>query len=520
MLLWAIPSFLGTCISLYMLVYAVRRIPAPTGAYVAAFSVAVAWWCAMQWAGMLWQNLDYRYLFAQLQYIGIATVPVLWLAIALSYSGRHAFLSRWSALLWIFPVMTVVMAITNEFHGLLWQRFELIPNAPGLLIDYGPWFRVNLAWSYMAVLAGTLLICMRIGLAPLYRMQLVAAVMAPLIVVAINLPFVTGGRYLPIDPTPIGFVLAAALMLLATRRRLFSAAPVARRLTMDNISDGVIVIDNVGNIVDSNPVARDMLGDKRIYIGKALPGMLAEKLKWPGSAQSDITLADGRCLNVRVSDVTTQSHARTGQVILLRDVTQERDGQRKLMVAEEEMRALNEQLRTIANTDDLTELANRRRLYDVLSQEWARSERYQRPLSIVLFDFDCFKEVNDHYGHQTGDEVLRQASRKLREVTRPADLPARHGGEEFALLLPETSLEQAIDVAGKVHRALSELLYTDVSGARFSVTVSLGVAGREAQDASPDAMVVRADRAMYLSKHTGRNGVSVARGEKLERIGP
>lgn len=518
MLLWAIPSFLGSCVSLYLLVYAVRRIPAPTGAYVAAFSLAMAWWCAMQWAGLLWQNLDYRYLLAQLQYFGIATVPVLWLCIALSYSGYNAFLSRWSALLWVMPVLTVIMAVTNEFHGLVWQSFALNPDSPGLLIDYGPWFRANVAWSYMAVLAGTVLICIRIGLAPLYRLQLLAAVVSPLIVLAINLPFIVGGWYLPIDPTPIGFVLAAVLMLLATRRRLFSAVPVARRLTMDNISDGVIVIDNAGNIVDSNPVAREMLGGKRIHIGKALPGMLAEKLKRSGSGQSDITLADGHCLNVRISDVTTQSHARTGRVILLRDVTLERDAQRKLIAAEEEMRVLNEQLRTLANTDELTELANRRRLYEVLSQEWARSERYQRPLSIVLLDFDRFKEVNDNYGHQAGDEVLRQASRKLREVTRPVDLPARHGGEEFALLLPETSLEQAIDVAGKVHKALSGILYSDADGNRFSVTVSLGVASKQANDVSPDAMVLRADRAMYLSKQTGRNGVSVARDDTLTRI--
>ncbi len=521
MLLWAVPSLLGTCISLYMSVYALRRIPVPTGAYVSAFAAAMAWWCAMQWMSMLWHNLDYRYLMAQLQYFGVATVPVLWLSVALSYSGHNAFLSRWSPLLWVVPIITMAMAMTNEFHGLLWQRFELIPGAPGLLIEYGPWFRAYVAWSYMAVLAGTVLICLRIGLAPLYRAQLLAAIMAPLVVLAINLPFIMGYRYLPIDPTPIGFVAAAALMLLATRRRLFSAVPVARRLTMDNISDGVIVIDNADNIVDSNPVARDMLGDKCVHIGKALPGFLAGKLKWAKGGQSDITLADGRCLNVRISDVTTQSHAKTGRVILLRDVTQERDAQRKLMAAEEEMRALNEQLRMIANTDDLTQLANRRRLYNVLNHEWERSERYQRPLSIVLFDFDRFKEINDSYGHQLGDEVLRQASRKLNLVTRPADLPARHGGEEFALLLPETTLAQAVDVASKVHKALSEIVYTDATGNHsFSVTVSLGVASKEAYDAFPDAMVARADRAMYLSKNTGRNGVSVASGDSLERIRP
>jgi diguanylate cyclase (GGDEF)-like protein len=472
----------------------------------------------MQWASLLWQNLDYRYFIAQLQYIGIASVPVLWLSVALCYCGYHRLLTRWYPLLWIMPVITVAMAISNEFHGLLWQRFDLIPGELGLLIEYGPWFRANAAFSYTSVLVGTALFCIRIGLSPLYRLQLLVAMLAPMMVVAVNVPFIMGVRYLPIDPTPIGFVIAGALMLLVTRRQFFSALPVARRITMDNMSDGLIVTDNAGIVVDSNPVAREMLGPWRSRVGKTLPETLTVALKCHGDDQSDITLADGRCLNVRVSDVTTQGQAKAGQVILLRDVTLERDTQKKLVAAEEEMRALNVQLRELANTDDLTQLANRRRLYERLTHEWSRAQRYQRPLSIVLFDFDHFKHVNDTYGHQVGDQVLQQASRKLLEVTRPEDLPARHGGEEFALLLPETSLEQAIEVAEKIHKILAEIVYSDNEGNNFSVTLSLGVASKEPCDTTHDNMVARADRAMYLSKNTGRNSVSVARGEELSTL--
>ncbi|MEX0740402.1 MAG: diguanylate cyclase [Pseudohongiella sp.] len=516
--LWAIPSFLGACVTLYMSVYAFRRIQRPTGAYVAALGAAMAWWCAMQWGSLLWHNLDYRYLISQLQYVGIASVPVLWLSVALSYCGYHAFLSRWYPVLWIMPVLTVGMAISNEFHGLLWQHFALIPGEPGLSIDYGPWFRANVAFSYMSVLAGTVLICIHIGLSPLYRLQLLATMLAPVVVLGVNLPFVMGGRYLPIDPTPIGFVIAGVLMLLVTRRRFFSALPVARRLTMDNMSDGLLVVDNAGIIVDSNPVARKMLGAELTSVGSPLPDVVAEELNLHEDEQSDVTLADGRCLNIRISDVTTRRHVRTGQVILFRDVTQERDAQKKLMAAEEELRTLNEQLRAIANTDDLTQLANRRRLYEVLTNEWSRAERHRTPLSIIMFDFDHFKHVNDTYGHQIGDKVLQLASQKLTEVTRPEDLPARHGGEEFALLLPETSLEQAVNVAKKVHKTLAGVVYSDGKGTDFSVTVSLGVASKESGDTSHDSMVARADRAMYRSKNTGRNGVSVARGEALDRL--
>ncbi|WP_339859882.1 diguanylate cyclase [Pseudohongiella acticola] len=518
MLFWTIPSLLGTVLSVYMSFYAVKRIPAPTGPYVVALGAAMAWWCAMQWAGLLWHNVEYRYLTSQMQYLGIASVPVLWLSTALSYCGYSAFLSRWYPLLWLVPVLTIAVAFSNELHGLLWSDFDLSASGPGLLIDYGPWFRANTAFSYTMVLAGTVLVAVRIGLAPLYRWRLLTVLVAPTLVLAINLPFVLGSRYLPIDPTPIGFVIAAAVMLMASRRRLFSTVPVARRLTVDNISDGLVVIDNAGNIVDFNPVASKILDVWQAGIGKPLPGELADKLRSDSQGHADIILADGRCLDVRVSDLTTKDDARTGRVILLRDVTQERVAQQKLIAAEVEMRALNEQLQTIANTDELTQLANRRRLYEVLTTEWSRANRYQRPLSIILFDFDHFKRVNDTYGHQVGDEVLKKASSRLSEITRPEDVPARHGGEEFALLLPETDLEKAVEVAIKVHRALSVLEYTDPGGNIFAVTISVGVASKEARDKNQDSLIARADRAMYETKKTGRNGVSMAQGDTVLRF--
>lgn len=518
MLWWALPSFLGTCISLYMSVYAIRRIPPPTGAYVTALSLSAAWWCAMQWAGLLWNNPDYRLMAAQLQYFAVVSAPALWLCVALAYSGQLRFLSRWYPVLWIMPAITMALVITNEFHQLVWQRFEVVPGQIGLIIEYGAWFRANAVYSYMCVVVGTILICFRIGLSSLYRQQFISALLAPMVVLGVNMPFIMGVNMLPIDPTPTGFVLAGLLLIMATRNRMFAAMPVARRLTMDNMSDGVIVIDNAGFIVDTNPAARDMFGQMRSSIGQHISQLTIDGTDLTADDVSDITLADGRCINVRMSTLITRGQVRNGQVILLRDVTSERDAQQKLVAAQKSLKELNAQLQVVAHTDELTGLANRRRLYEVLTEEWSRSFRHGRPMSVILFDFDHFKHVNDSHGHQTGDTVLRIASGVLSNITRPEDLLARHGGEEFAVLLPETSLDQAVEVAKKVHQAISALKYTGDSGSEFGVSISVGVASREASDMSQDNLIARADRAMYNTKGTGRNGVSVARGAVIERV--
>ena len=162
-----------------------------------------------------------------------------------------------------------------------------------------------------------------------------------------------------------------------------------------------------------------------------------------------------------------------------------------------------------ALVDGLTGLANRRSCEETLNSELARSERFPGPIALVITDLDDFKEVNDRFGHQAGDVVLREFATLLREGVRDIDLAGRWGGEEFLLILPGTDLEGATHVADRVRRALAGRIVLSVDGEPIPVTASFGVAAYpEAPSAS--ALFAAADAALYEAKRTGKNRVSVA----------
>jgi diguanylate cyclase (GGDEF)-like protein len=518
MTVWILPALLGMLLSLFVARYASRGMRPPAAYFLSLLAVMVAWWCFMQWASLLWINQEYRYFLAQLQYIAVCATPVLWMFTALSFSGYFDFVKRWHLLFWIIPLITLLLAFSNDFHGLIWQSFNIVPDNITLVIEYGRWFEVHALYSYCLVLTGTLIMAMRIGFAPQYRMQLLIAISSPLAVIAVNLPFVLGQRWLPIDPTPTGFAIGILLIALAIRRNLFLVVPVARRSTLDSLSDGVIVIDDLGKIADSNPAAERMLGSTALHIGNQLSDFLPSEIDLRREAAQDIHTIDGRWLDLRTTQVKTSSNQVLGQVVLLRDVTAERDTQERLIRTQVALQALNKRLAELAQTDELTGLANRRHLFESLHKEWARSTRYERSLSLIVLDFDQFKAINDNYGHQIGDQVLSSVAKILKGVVRPQDLVARHGGEEFSVLLPETSEAAALDVANRIHQALAQMEHSNGESGTFRITASLGVTTRSPDDLNPDALMSHADIAMYHSKKTGRNGVSFYNRGIIKRV--
>ncbi|WP_206201851.1 sensor domain-containing diguanylate cyclase [Thermus tengchongensis] len=157
-----------------------------------------------------------------------------------------------------------------------------------------------------------------------------------------------------------------------------------------------------------------------------------------------------------------------------------------------------------AYTDPLTGLRNRRYLDLVLERELFRVQRYNRPLSLLVLDLDDFKKVNDTYGHPAGDRVLRALARCLEEHLRQSDRPVRLGGEEFAVLLVETPLAQAVRLAGRLRQAVAALKVPPVAG----MTASIGVAEARPED-SPLSLLKRADDALYQAKRRGKNRIEV-----------
>lgn len=172
----------------------------------------------------------------------------------------------------------------------------------------------------------------------------------------------------------------------------------------------------------------------------------------------------------------------------------------------------------VAVTDELSGLASRRYFEARLAEEWARRDRYETPLTVACFDLDRFKSVNDTRGHAAGDLVIRRFGEIVRAAVRASDLACRFGGEEFAVLLPNTAASSARAVADRIRRALERARF-EVDGADFWVTVSAGLADAAAASAlDPAQLLARADRALYAAKAGGRNRVRVWT-ERLEGEG-
>jgi diguanylate cyclase (GGDEF)-like protein len=159
-----------------------------------------------------------------------------------------------------------------------------------------------------------------------------------------------------------------------------------------------------------------------------------------------------------------------------------------------------------AVTDELTGLANRRSFREQLETELSRAERFGNPVSLVVADLDDFKLVNDHFGHQAGDDVLRAFADILRGRIRSVDLAARLGGEEFSILLPETGLDGAEALAESLRIAVAELA-VPVDSSEVRVTASFGVAAFP-QTHTADELMTAADLALYRAKRRGKNRVS------------
>jgi diguanylate cyclase (GGDEF)-like protein len=162
-----------------------------------------------------------------------------------------------------------------------------------------------------------------------------------------------------------------------------------------------------------------------------------------------------------------------------------------------------------ANTDGLTELPNRRHFEEALDSEISRAERFGGSLALILADLDDFKQVNDRYGHQAGDDVLQTFADILRATVREIDLPARYGGEEFAVLLPQTDLEGAHRLAERLCKALAARPMPTHPGALVAVTASFGVSAFP-DSPTPAALFAAADEALYRAKRAGKNCVVAA----------
>jgi len=229
---------------------------------------------------------------------------------------------------------------------------------------------------------------------------------------------------------------------------------------------------------------------------------------------------DGRPVHIDANIMMIRNNAGkvTGFVSANHDITQRKLAEEKLQKTKNAIEAANQELQQaltreqlLARTDGLTGLFNRRHFFSLAEQEFAVSIRYQTPLSIILYDIDHFKLVNDRWGHHMGDNVLKHIANISRELIRDADVLARYGGEEFIVLLPNSNADEAANLAERIRRKVMSYRI-EPEKTQAGITVSIGVAEKSGKMKTLDHLIRCADQALYNAKEAGRNCIKIYRG--------
>lgn len=302
----------------------------------------------------------------------------------------------------------------------------------------------------------------------------------------------------------IGMTLMAMQRILADSRTNAERAKenALRFERLLNVSSAGVAMLRGGRICDSNPQLEALLGLPRgklldsefaLYFKKRQRDILASALRAADGVLVDIDIRrhDGGILNteLRVLPLLGDSGDYVAEI---RDVSHHR--------------TLEDELKRLATTDPLTGALNRRSFEGLFSRALQRSVRHKVPMCLAMLDLDHFKSVNDRHGHQAGDEVLRQFSQYCGREARGTDVFARIGGEEFVLLMTDTTLEGALSILQRLLRGVSSLRLEGSNG-YFSIQLSAGLAEYVEGD-TMDSLMERADRALYDAKAQGRNRIS------------
>lgn len=277
---------------------------------------------------------------------------------------------------------------------------------------------------------------------------------------------------------------------------------------------GMAIVSLDGGFIQVNEALADILG----YTVKQLQKKTFQQITFPEDLEKDIVqfeqLRDGLIKNYQLEK--RYFHKKGNLIWVLLSVSVVRDDEDKALyfIAQiqdiTERKYLMDRFVNQARVDYLTNLSNRRYFMEQAESELHRARRYQTPLALLMLDIDHFKSINDGYGHKTGDLVLQKLSEMLKQSLREVDILGRIGGEEFAILLPESKLAQAIEVAERLRAQVANAKLLEVNGELIRFTVSVGVAISDNADKSLDSLFAEADEALYKAKNSGRNCVRVA----------
>ena len=497
-----------------------------------SFALSLLLFCMTIWSGSYafqWLPISpsFKALLPNITYIGVIAVPSLFLLFALNFSNHGEWSNRTLLLvLLIEPIITLVLVWTNKFHHLVFQSANLINqnNITWLQLQQGPWYFVNLAYSYIVIVLGVIVLMYgMMRSSPLLRSHYRIILFASLIPWGLNIfnEYTVGTANF--DLTPVAFGFSGILFTYSVMHNSFmNIIPIARSRIIESMSDGVLVVDIENRIVDINPAMENFLNRRPAsFLGKSASEALEiwmDQNDFLTNAQETrtelrIPNAPSRYLDLRVTPLYDDYQRLKGRLMVFRDITDRKLVEKKLRSVNDRLQSqlieigtLQSKLRSQAIKDPLTDLFNRRYLDETFDRELARAARESYPVCVIMLDIDHFKKVNDTYGHEAGDFILKALAKTLSARNRRGDFICRFGGEEFVVVMPNMAVDTAYKRAEELRTALNSL-YVPYGRFNLTITISMGIASYPANGENRESVLRAADRAMYAAKRAGRDHI-------------
>ena len=533
-IIFAIVLLVNTAGALLIAILLMRRPPARGERALIAMLFLLAVWNFGYAMITLLSEMDDKVVWLKFENIGILTVPVVWFIFTVQYTRQDRWLNKFTgALLFLIPAVSLVFLFSDRWFPLYYASLLPVSEAGGpLIVGRGSWYVVGLVNSYVFnLMAMALLFWFAVQYRDLYRRQMFALIGALLIPILFNVfyqlePVLLPALSIRIDLTPISFTLTAALIAFGIfGLRIFDLMPIARYTVMEHIPEMVFVVDAHERVLDANSVAQkilnkhmdEIIGKDPLEVFQAWPQLLNRYLT-ADKVHEEIHLAGEhpRMVELVVTPLYNRFNILEGRVIVAHDITVQKELQHHLQAANDtlkvqlaEIEGLRALLQEQAIRDPLTNVYNRRYMAEFLDQELVRATRENCPVSVAIMDMDNFKQFNDNYGHKCGDVVLQSFANFLVAHTRRSDVVCRYGGEEFVILMPNASLEDSYWRVEAWRQSFSESAIA-FDGMKFVATFSAGVAAFPEHGLTGDGILQAADKALYFSKNSGRNRVTMS----------
>ena len=450
-------------------------------------------------------SAESKLLFNHIQYIGLAYIAPIWFLLCLQFYKQQRPISwkLYLALLFI-PTVTLVLNMTHTVNGIFYASYQIAQNGgiSALIFTKGIWYYVE-AVNKMLLLGGAIGLCAK-GLAAATGVRKKQA--AYLLILSVIGFVMTASLMLTAKTTMIDIVcvlLGIPYVLISVsifRYELFNFIPLAYSTLFDVLDQPILILSDSKTIIKANSEAKRVFasclnGNRQPLLDDLFDGEELEE------EEGDYLYYKMENNRPRYYSVKLNSlHKRNTQ-----------DGRGYLAVLADTTAHVEQvrSLKTLADRDPLTGLYNRRYFAAMSGEMLSEAKTLGEPASLLIFDIDHFKGINDEYGHQAGDLILRSVSNSINRQVRDIDILARFGGDEFVLMLRSANADDAETAANRICAAVRDTKYM-FDGRRIPVTLSVGIAGgRTTEFSSLDEILSLADKALYEAKTTGRNKVCV-----------